>query len=184
MTQNVIIDLNQRNFNMLHGGIVVQFELCKILRELGMNARIKARDNIKNDVCNDYYNNEFPIDDNVVVIYGETIHGNPLNAKKVVRWTLAPLGFFFDRTTTNTWGKDDLVYYFNSEEKFEKEPEKVNRIYKLLTPIFMNPLVKQTNFEARTGTCYAIRKANQTHKSGFNMVHPPDSFELKFHHLL
>jgi len=182
MIKNVVIDLYNQHYNMNCGGLMVQFELCKILCELGMNARINSRNHIENNVCNNYYNNEFPIDENVVVIYGETIHGNPLNAKKVVRWILAPFGFYFDRTTTNTWGKDDLVYYFNSEEKFEKEPEKFNRIYKLLTLIFMNPLVKQTNFEPRTGICHTMRKANQTHKSGFNVIHPLDSFELNFGH--
>ena len=182
MIKNVVIDLYNQHYNMNCGGLMVQFELCKILCELGMNARINSRNHIENNVCNNYYNNEFPIDENVVVIYGETIAGNPLNAKKVVRWILAPLGFFFGYDTINTWGKNDLVYYFNSEKKFEKEPEKFNRIYKLLTLIFMNPLVKQTNFEPRTGICHTIRKANQTHKSGFNIVHPTDSFELKIHH--
>jgi hypothetical protein len=182
MTQNVIIDLHLGNFDMHCGGVMVQFELCKILCELGLNARIKSHSHIENNVCNNYYNNEFPIDENVVVIYGETIPGNPSNARKVVRWILAPLGFFFDYDTINTWGKNDLVYYFNSEEKFEKEPERVNRIYKLLTSIFMNPCIKRTNFEPRTGICHTIRKANQTHKSGFNMVHPPDSFHLTHNH--
>jgi hypothetical protein len=178
MTTNIIIDLFDCRFDIKCGGITVQFELCKLLCELGMNAKIKSNFHIKNHICNNYYNNEFPIDENVVAIYGETIKGNPLNAKNVIRWILAPLGFYFNYDTVNTWGKSDLVYYFNSEPKFYDNPEKLGSIYKFLNCFYINPYAKQTNFEKRTGICYTIRKAHQIHKGGFKMVHPSNSFEI------
>jgi hypothetical protein len=182
MIKNVIIDLLNLNFDVKCGGIIVQFLLCKFLCELGINAKIKANHCIKNDICNNYYNNDFPIDKNVVVIYGETIKGNPLNAKNVVRWILAPFGFFFNYDTINTWGKNDLVYYFNSEPKFYYNPEKLDSIYKLLSCLYINPLAKKTNFGERNGVCYTIRKAHNAHKNGFHIVHPPDSFEITRDH--
>jgi hypothetical protein len=178
MIKNIIIDLAGGCFNITCGGITVQFVLCKLLCELGVNVRIKSNNHIQNHICNNYYNNEFPIDENVVVIYGETIQGNPSNAQNVIRWILAPLGFFFGYDTVKTWGKNDLIYYFNSEPKFCKNPEMIGVIYKLLNSFYINPYAKQTNFEKRTGICYTIRKAHIIHKNGFKMVHPPNSFEI------
>jgi hypothetical protein len=160
---------------------MVQFELCGVLCELGVNARIKASENIKNSVCNSYYNNDFPIDDNCVVIYGETIEGNPLNAKNVVRWILGPVGVACNINIPNTWGKNDLVYYFNSETKFITSPEKLGTVYKLLNSIYINPYAKQTNFEERMGICYTIRKARQMHNN-LSLVHPKSSFEITREH--
>ena len=182
MTTNIIIDLVDGKFDITCGGLTVQFALCKLLCELGMNARIKSNSNIENHICNNYYNNEFPIDENVVVIYGETIKGNPLNAKNVIRWILAPFGVFFNYDTTNTWGKNDLVYYFNSDPKFYYNQEKIGSIYKLLSCLYINPYAKKTNFEERNGICYTIRKAHHMHKNGFQRVHPSNSFEITREH--
>ena len=123
MGKNIIIyTINPYNFQC--GGLVVQYELCKLLGEAGQNVRIISPSNCNNSICNKFYNNDFPIDENTVVIYGETIQGNPLKAKNVVRWILAEIGIIADINTCKTWGKNDLVYYFNSELKFEKNPKK------------------------------------------------------------
>ena len=182
MIKNIIIDLQEHKYDIKCGGITVQFVLCKLLCEQGINAKIKSNYHIDNHICNKYYKNDFPIDDNVAIIYGETIEGNPSNAKNVIRWILAPLGFFFDNDTINTWGKNDLVYYFNSEQKFYQNPEKLGNIYKLLNCFYINPYVKNTNLENRNGICYTIRKAQQVHKNGFNLVHPKNSFEITGDH--
>ena len=115
-SKNVLVWMPQ-NFNISCGGVNVQFELCKILKELGVNVKLYAPVKIKNPIFNDYYcNNDFDLN-NTIVIYGETIDGNPLNAPHVVRWILAPMGIFFNLEKTYFWGRKDLVYYFNSEEK-------------------------------------------------------------------
>jgi hypothetical protein len=182
MTKNVLIDLNGCKLDFTCGGIMVQFELCRVLCELGVNARIKASKNIKNSVCNSYYNNDFPIDNNCVVIYGETIEGNPLNANNIVRWILGPVGVSSSINISNTWQKDDLVYYFNSEEKFNINPERIGNIYKLLNCHYINPYTKQTNLEERVGVCYTIRKAREMHRNNLRLVHPKGSFEITREH--
>ncbi len=93
------------------------------------------------------------VDKNTIVIYPEVTYGNPLNAKKVVRWFLYynPLHGQID-----AYGKDDLFFCYG--EKFndsDLNPEK--RI--LRTPYFNLDLYKQTNFDKRKGKCYIIRKA-------------------------
>lgn len=175
MLKNILIELIDGQFNFLCGGLTVQFELCRILCTLGINAKIKTNKFIKNSICNEYYNNDFPIDDNCVVIYGETIEGNPLNAKNVVRWILGPVGVSSRHDIPNTWGKDDLVYYFNSEEKFSANPERIGSIYKLLTSIYINPIIKN-NRQNKSGTCFTMRKC-KIHKY-INFIHFNDSIEL------
>jgi len=180
MQKNVIIDLVHTGFNLLCGGITVHFELCRILNELGVNAKIKSQYKTQNYICNNYYDNDFPVDNNCVVIYGEMIEGNPLNAKNVVRWILAPIEVFSSMNTVNTWGKNDLVYYFNMENKFSLFPERVGSVYKLLSTLHVNPSIQNYNLEKK-GTCYSLRKYHM-HKDGINVMHYNDSFEITYNH--
>lgn len=180
MGKNIIIyTINPYNFQC--GGLVVQYELCKLLGEAGQNVRIISPSNCNNSICNKFYNNDFPIDENTVVIYGETIQGNPLKAKNVVRWILAEIGIIADINTCKTWGKNDLVYYFNSELKFEKNPKKKGNIYKLLSLIYVNPQAKIMNTNERYGTCFTYRKSH-IHKNGIKKIYPPWSFEITHDH--
>lgn len=167
-------------FSFIDGGTLCQYNLARILDELGQNVRIYPTSGIivENSVFNKFYNNDFPIDDNVVVIYCEGTQGNPLNAKNVVRWMLSVLGQNVPYEYVNTWLKNELVYYFNSEKRFDENPEKKGVFYKLLNSIYINPYIKQTNFGERDGFCYTIRKAERIHKNGFNIIHPNDSFNI------
>jgi hypothetical protein len=166
-------------FNINCGGVNVQFELCKVLKELGVNVKIYSPIKIKNKIFNDYYDNDFDLN-NTVVIYGETIDGNPLNAPYVVRWILAPMGIFFDLKKTFLWGTKDLVYYFNSEEKIKNNPNKNGSIYKLLSKMYISSYIKNNNMSPRTGVCYTIRKGLLYHKN-LKMSHPSSSIELSDH---
>ena len=99
-----------------------------------------------------------------VVIYPEVTFGNPLRAKNVVRWMLSELGQNVPKEWLNTWSKNELVYYFNSELKFDQNPSKIGSIYKLLSCIYINPYAVKRNYEKRSGVCYTIRKAVNIHK--------------------
>ena len=70
MINNVLIDLNGANFDFSCGGITVQFELCRILCDFGVNSKIRSSNCQINNVCNNYYNNDFPIDETCLVIFG------------------------------------------------------------------------------------------------------------------
>jgi hypothetical protein len=174
------------HFDFSNGGIVVQFYLAKLLDELGLNVRIIISDfnthyntykNNSNNIFNRFWTNDFPIDDNVIVIYCEGTTGNPLGAKNVVRWMLSELGKNVPVNRLHTWGKNELVYYFNKELIHYKTPEK---IYKYLPIIYLDPIIKNIN-NKRKGCCYTIRKGSSYHKN-LNYIHPNGSFEITRQH--
>jgi hypothetical protein len=177
MKNIIIYTISDFNFNC--GGLVVQYELARNLYNLGVDVKIIVPNKIFNPIFNNFYKGE-PINyENTVVFYSEGIEGNPLNAKHVVRWLLAPLGLCSDPNVYKTYGKNDLVYYFHPEDKFINEAEKVGNIYKLLNLIYVNPLAQNNNLGKRIGTCYTLRKSHY-HKK-LQLVHPPNSFNVDSH---
>lgn len=92
------------------------------------------------------------VDKNTVVIYPEGVYGNPLRAKKVVRWFL-----YHNRhpDDPNAYGKDDL--FFSFRQIFNDY--NLNPTCRLFTlSHFDSELYKQTNFGERSGCCYILRK--------------------------
>jgi hypothetical protein len=174
------------HFSLTNGGNVVQYEVARILKNFGQNVKIFPSSGTfeENPIFNDFYRNNFPIDENAVVIYCEGTEGNPLNAQNVVRWILSEIGYNVPHDVIYTWKKSDLVYYFNSELKFEKNPERLGKIYKMLTCMYINPIVKQINFGERYGTCYTIRKGYRIHKDNLKLNHQEDSFEIVDDHTI
>lgn len=87
-----------------------------------------------------------------IVVYPELIYGNPLHAKKIVRWFL-----FHNRypNDPNAYGKNELVFayreFFN-DFTYNPTCRLLNIRY------FDSNLYKQTNFGERQGNCYIIRK--------------------------
>jgi hypothetical protein len=129
----------------------------------------------------DFYFDNFTKDinfnkENTIVIYAEGVVGNPLNAKYVIRWILAELSINSPIDIYKSWGKDDLVYYFNKEDRMNNNPEKIGSIYKMLTLIYLNPKVTIINFEKRNGWCFTYRKSN-IHKN-IDIIHPLEAYEL------
>jgi hypothetical protein len=166
-------------FSFTCGGIVVQYELCRIIDNMGINVRIRAPDNICNSIFSKFYQNDFDIK-NTLVIYGETIEGNPLNAPYVMRWILAPLGIIVDKDIYKTWGKNDLVYYFNDDQIFSNNKAMMGIKYKSLTSIYINSLIKNYNNPLRKGYCHTFRKSHYHKKLLYS--HPHNSFEINKEH--
>jgi hypothetical protein len=147
-------------FNFSDGGTTVHYELGKVLTELGINAQIfTSCGRTDNSLFNNFTSDENYDKEETIVIYCEGIKGNPLNAKYVVRWMLSELGKNVPIETPETWSKTDLVYYFNSENKFETNPELIGKIYKTLTCIYINPLIKNYKNPSRKGYCHTFRKS-------------------------
>ncbi len=156
------------DFNLSDGGITVQYYFASLLDKCGIKVRINASNT--NNIFNNFYNNEFDIND-TIVIYCEGIKGNPLNAPYVVRWMLSELGKNVPYNYVDTWGKNELVYYFNSEPKIVN-----NNFYKLLTVMYINPSIKNNNYNNRYGYCHTFRKSFY-HKN-INIIHPKNSLEI------
>lgn len=182
--KNIIIYTHMPTFKLEDGGTVVQYLLARVLNNFGLNVRIYPSSGInsKNPFYIKFYNNDFPIDDNTVVIYCEGTKGNPLNAKNIVRWMLSKLGQNVPYDNVKTWNKNELVYYFNSEEKIAKNQDKIGNIYKLLNILYINPLAKNFNYSYRKGTCFTFRKSLQIHGKTKQFVHPKGSFEITREH--
>jgi len=162
-------------FSEHDGGITVQYFLCKLLKDKNFDVKIFSKNSISNNIFSEYtttFDN-----DNTIVLYCEGIDGNPLNAKHVVRWILSELGKNVPSDRYLSWGKDDLCYYFLSENKIKENPDKVGSIYKILTTIYLKPntFINQRR-PNRNGYCHIFRKSSY-HK---NLVpfHPPDSFDI------
>lgn len=169
-----------RAYSITCGGIVVLFNLAKQISIDTDNIKIYVPNNVSK-LSNPFFNNYFEgiVGSNDIVIYSEGISGNPLNAKKIVRWILAEIGMNCNKDIYKTWNKNDLVYYFNPEQKFIDFPEKVDTIYKKLTFYFLNPKIINNNNPDRLGYCYTLRKVN-IHKEKIIYIHPNDALLIKY----
>ena len=172
-TKNILIyPSNNCSFDIKCGGIVCSFLLAKYLDELNINVRIYNVNKTQNTIFNKNYNNDLNLNQ-TIVIYGETIIGNPLNAKYVVRWILGP---HYNNEHILSWGKNDLVYYFNAETKFSVHPNKIGNIYKLLSCIYIPPECINLNLQRNNYFCYTMRKKHIFHKK---IILPPvNSFKI------
>jgi len=180
LSKNIII-YPHLPFNTSDGGITVQYYFASLLDKLGIKVRIHKVYGVhkSNNIFDNYYDDDFDLND-TIVIYCEGVIGNPLNAIYVVRWMLSELGINVPYENVHTWGKNELVYYFNSELKFNNSPEKIGNIYKLLTVIYINSKIKKHNNNERHGYCYTFRKSYM-HKNIIN-IHPESSFEITTSH--
>ena len=169
-------------FNFSDGGTTVQYNLGKTLSDLGVDVKIfTSHGKTYNSLFNNFTSDENYDKDETIVIYCEGIQGNPLNAKYVVRWMLSELGKNVPLEHVNTWAKNELVYYFNAEKKFETNPELVGTVYKTLTSLYINPLIKNYNNLSRSGYCHTFRKSFY-HKN-LRYAHPPNaSLEITREH--
>lgn len=88
-----------------------------------------------------------------VVVYPEVVDGNPVGARKVVRWLLHQPGF---HTKVINYGTDDLFFYFDRQfdsPAFNSYPDNQLRVLESFSHVY-----SQKNFGPRTGACYLVRK--------------------------
>lgn len=177
LNPNNIIIFPHKKIEHDDGGITVLYNFARTLDKLGKNVRIfPSYGYIENNICNKYYTGEFDIN-NAVVIYCEGSSYNPLNATYVVRWLLCELGTNISLQNITTYGKNDLIYYFNSERKFYEKPEYIGTVYKTLSLLYINPIYKNKNMARSDKWCYIVRK-EFLHGNTRQIIHPDDSYEL------
>lgn len=118
--------------------------------------------------------NEIP--QNAITIYPETIEGNPLNTKHVVRWLLHQPGF---HTGNINYGDNELYFKFNSairDFSYKNSRLSTNELKVIYYPI---DIYYASKIEKSIKTCYMVRKGkNKT------FCHPTDAILLdgKSHH--
>ena len=94
-----------------------------------------------------------------VVIYPEIVDGNPLQAKKVVRWFLHKPGFHTGRINYND---NELYFYFQkafNDLEINKEVDNQLRIIDFKADIY-----RQINFSERNGRCFILKKGKDRKK--------------------
>ena len=173
LNNNNIIIYPHIKYDKNDGGINVMYYLGKLLEESGKNVRMYPSNGIvDNPHFNKYYENDFNLKD-CIIIYCEGTQENPLNGNYIVRWLLSPLGLNVKEDSYLTWGKKDLVYYFNYEERFDDNSD--NK-FKLLPLIIIFPEFTNNNKERNNKSCHTFRKSHY-HKN-IQHIHTDDSFEI------
>ena len=162
------------------GGAIVRENLCRILRELGHDAKIimpqvGSNSNkmpyflthtkfvftniIGRAIKGTLFNMEgcklklLPfVDKNTIVVYPQLTFGNPLKAKKVVRWFLHCNPHI---DNSKAFGENDLFFTYREVfNDFSLNPT----CRTLYTAHIDLDLYKRTNFGERKGKCYIVRK--------------------------
>ena len=175
---NIII-FPHMSFDLINGGVTVQYYLAKILNDYNINAKIhNATGEVNNHLCNNFYHSDFDIN-NSIVIYCEGVYGNPLNAPKVVRWMLSEKGKNVPDHYFSSYSRNELVYFFNSEERISNEHGKIGTFYKFLNLLYINPIFQNYN-RTRNGFCHTFRKS--CYHSNIFQLHLDNSFEITRNH--
>lgn len=176
------------------GGVIALYKLCRVLSDMGHDAKIwhwtryhpfESRvingkfstyfayaDEIK--VVDDFH--EFTYEhasledvDDSIVVYPEIVEGNPLGARRVVRWLLNAPGAL---SGTAAYGVDELFFHY-SEVFVPKHWEKLSN-RELRLEEWMTDTYAKTNFGPRDGVCYMIRKGYErpldSHPAGAILV--------------
>lgn len=92
------------------------------------------------------------VDDNTIVVYPEIVRGNPLNAKRVVRWLLFYYKYADDPLAYN---KSDVFIAYRKQFDCPKVNPDGNLVK---VSYFDSDVYRQTNFGERSGCCYIVRK--------------------------
>lgn len=178
-TKNIIIFPHSK-YQPDDGGINVMYYLASLIEQVdsGYTVRIYPTFGpIPSPIFNKYYTEGEFNKETATVIYCEGTVGNPLCSRFVVRWLLSQLGTNVPFHRKNTFGKHDLVYYFNSEIKMEQEPAKIGVVFKMLSLLFTNPMYRDLGLPTRAGWCFTFRKA-ELHHTSILKIHPRDAHEL------
>lgn len=167
-----------------NGGVMVMYYLAYCLNKNGFYTKICSADsnNTTNVIYNEFIslneaNSSFYNDNKTIVIYSEGSPNNPLNKNKVIRWMLSEIGLNVPAYSIGGWGKKELVYFFCSEVRFKNWPTSINRIYKTLNLLYLNPIFLNVESKnERKEYCHTFRK-HWVHKE-IRQIHPVDSFEI------
>lgn len=92
------------------------------------------------------------LNDDTIVIYPEIVRGNPLNAKRVVRWLLFYYKYADDPLAYN---KSDVFIAYRKQFDCPKVNPDGNLVK---VNYFDSDVYRQTNFGERSGCCYIVRK--------------------------
>lgn len=181
--EKVVFFIYAPSYNEKIGGSIVLHKLCDLINKCGgkaylypIGSAIETREIINNPILFitsffrkililknfkklSKFNTPVAIvfrKKNSITIYPEIVSGNPLRANKVVRWLLHKPGF---HTGSVEFNSNDLIFYF--QEAFINPDLNFNVGGKLQVMNIRTDIYTQTNFGARQGSCYLMRKGKK-----------------------
>lgn len=87
-----------------------------------------------------------------IILYPESIYGNPLKARNVIRWQLYNYMFWDD---SNAYSASDL---FLGYREIFNDRDRTPDVENVCINSFDESLYRRYNFDKRSGVCYIIRK--------------------------
>lgn len=166
------------------GGPVVLHLLCRMLADLGYDAKVfrlrtdvkipcsrreflrqylpfmsgSAKPNMDSDEgsIKGCVLTDWPyVDDDTIVVYPEIVFGNPLAAKHVVRWFLNVNLYKGKFIGEQPYGKDDLfICYWKRFNDYQLNPSG----RRVTLQKFNHDVYKRWNYGYREGSCFIVRK--------------------------
>jgi hypothetical protein len=167
-------------FTEYSGGGLVLYELARTIKTLGYSVKLYASQIFSNNIFNDFYDiNSNEITDTTIVIYPEIISGNPLNAKRVIRWLLCKIGINTPVDIIKSWGSNDIIYFYSSfDTKINSNILPYMFVYYNDPKMKNNPEIKRVP----NSSCYTYRKAKKfslKNNSPITILHDENSSILK-----
>ena len=161
------------NFSKQWGGVLVLHKLGQILSDIGYEVYLIANntiDNSKAKLISEEYAKTIANDDKTITIYPEVITGNPLNAKKVVRWILYHPGI---NGGDKIYSNDELIFtysdYFTANTIYEGSP-------KLFIFDSHKDFFKNYNNIRNNLTCSLVKKGSNKNLNILTNTHIIDQF--------
>jgi hypothetical protein len=162
------------SYDPTSGGIIVLHRLCHIMIELGYDAYLYpmfgsdffVNESYKFNVINSIFDSD-------IVIYPEIVLGNPLNAKKVVRYIMNTGHISLNRK--ETWNETDFWIYF-SEHFYDGLREK--NILHIIDS--KREYYKDYGYNRDNESCHTFRKNDTAKNNPQTHIHPENSIEIGF----
>lgn len=156
------------SFDLSSGGQVALHKLCHDIRSIGREAYVTC-DHTHPKLNAPRLDKPVPIDE-LVVIYPEIVHGNPLGAKHVVRWLLntpgkcGGVGSGFYQGKANS----DLIYKYSPFFDYRGIPDGLLRSTFIDYDCFNNRQMTRD-----IGSCFLIKKGGVS-----EIIHPNDAMDF------
>lgn len=160
------------------GGAVVLHGLAKELRKRGLDVGVVCYGGTyKADPDFQTESGRENIGAKTVVVYPESIEGNPLDATCVVRWILCEVGRQTSSNIVATWGANDLVFHYGTFS-----PNGSLDDVEFLTVLKIDQRFAEAGASTwgrkRHGSCVMYRKAHMFHGPKLPTFHPDDAVVL------
>ena len=138
----------------IDGGGTVQLHLAKCISERGFTAKVICPDGgTKNSIYNNFGSIN-DVNDDTIAVYCEAIAGNPLGAKRVVRWIL----YGAWHSNIQTFADNEMIYYHLPFCKLNKPSN-------FLSCHYVNPNSFNKGLYRYRESCYIMKKGRHYAKN-------------------